>query len=285
MFSPDGRRVAFLSPPSPEVLGGTLLVVSIDDPASPIDVSHGIEVLASRVSQVTWSPDGNHIAFAGLQGGVSTIFVAASNGTGVAAITDNSLDRDLPSWSPDGEWIAYRAVEPDGLRRHLEMVRPDGSEVQQVTTVIAADANLSRLDWSPINDSLVYAMNVGFGTQSAVMIDLRAGHTVEPWTDGVGGNFDAGVRFSPDGRLLAILTAADGLVVADYDPTSPDYEGELRRLGPAADCWIDWSPDGTALYGGSPDGCENVVVIPLADPEAAVTLPMSGVASWQPGNR
>ena len=126
------------------------------------------------------------------------------------------------------------------------------------------------------------SLNAGFGSQARVVIDLRFGHTVEPWTDGLGRNFDAGIPPSPDGKLLAILTARDGVIVADFDSTSPDYEGALRRLGPVTDCWIDWSPDGTALYGGSPDDCTRVVVIPLAAADMALTLPMSGIASWQP---
>jgi hypothetical protein len=285
VFSPDGSRIAFVAPRTPDALGGRLLVVPVDGSGPAIDVSQGIEVWPSSVPQISWSPDGSQIAFAGEQDGVATIFVGNGDGSGVAPITDQLAQRDLPSWSPDGNWIAYRATEPDGLRRHLEMTRPDGSEVQQVTTVIAEDANLSRLDWSPINDSLSYAMNVGFGTQSRAVIDLRFTHTNEPWSDGIGGWFEAGVPFSPDGTQLAILTADNGLIVADYDQTGPEYEGEVRQLGPLVDCWVDWSPDGTALYGGSPDDCTATVVIPLADPQAAVTLPMSGVASWQPLER
>jgi hypothetical protein len=79
-----------------------------------------------------------------------------------------------------------------------------------------------------------------------------------------------------------ILSRDEGVIVADYDSTEP-YDGNLRRLGPVAACWVDWAPSGTALYGGSPDGCDGVVVIPLADPGAGFTLPGStdGVASWQ----
>jgi hypothetical protein len=282
VFSPDGSRVAFVAPSAPDDLGGRLLVVPVDGSAAPIDVSGGIEVLPASVPQVSWSPDSRWIAFAAEQDGVANIFVAQSDGSGAATVTDQRADRDLPSWSPDGDWIAYRATEPDGVRRHLEMIRPDGSEVQQVTTVIAGDANLSRLGWSPLDNSLSYAMNIGFGTESRAVVDLRFTHTNEPWSDGIGGWFDAGIPFSPDGKHLAILTADEGLIVADYDPTSPDYEGELRRLGQVIDCWVDWSPDGSALYGGSPGDCTATVVVPLLDPPAALTLPWSGVASWQP---
>ena len=128
-----------------------------------------------------------------------------------------------------------------------------------------------------------------------VVIDMQFEHTAEPWTDGIGGDPEYGIPWSPDGQHLAILTATDGVVVADVvrnanvlDPNKNGngYQGELHRLGPVADCWIDWSPDGTALYGGSPDGCQSVVVIPLSNPSTAFELPGSngGVASWQPGS-
>jgi len=293
VFSPDGARVAFVAPESAAALGGRLMVVPADGSATAIDISHGIDVLPSEVPAIAWSPDGQRITFAGEQGGVATIFVAAADGGDVSAITDGTADRDLPSWSPDGEWIAYRAREPDGIRAHLQLVRPDGSDMQQVTTVIAEGGSLSRLRWSPSamagssqgQHALSYAMNVGFGTQTVALIDLGFQHTVSPWTEGVGGYVDAGIPWSPDGQQLAILTASDGLVVADYDQTGPDYEGELRSLGHVIDCWVEWSPDGTALYGGSPDGCSSVVVVPLADPDAVATLPMSGVADWQPLER
>lgn len=285
VFSPDGTRVAFLAASRPGAGGGRLMVVPADGSAPPVDVGNGLEVQAAGANPFAWAPDGQRLAFAAQDQGVWRIFVAAGDGGGAVAITDASLDRDLPSWSPDGNWISYRAVEPDGVRKHLEMIRPDGGELRQVTSVIAADGSLSRLRWSPARDARTYVMGVGFGTATRVVIDLAPGHTNEPWTDGVGGNIgEAGAPWSPDGRFLAFLSADGDVVVADDDIDSPDYDGRLRILGSLADCWLEWSPDGTALYGGSPNGCDDVVVIPLSDPSAATTLDsrMSGIVSWQP---
>jgi len=37
------------------------------------------------------------------------------------------------TWSPDGEWIAFSAREVGAENPDLYLVRPDGSDVQQVT--------------------------------------------------------------------------------------------------------------------------------------------------------
>jgi Tol biopolymer transport system component len=279
-------RLAFLAPVFSGVTGSRLMVAPVDGSAPPLEVSGGHELVGTGTNAFAWSPDGAHLAFAAEDQGFSRIYVAASDGTGAVPLTDATVDRDLPSWSPDGNWISYRATEVDGVRKHLEMTRRDGTEVVQVTTVVASDGNVSRLRWSPARDARTYAMSLGFGTQARVVIHLAAGHTSEPWTNGLRGDFDAGVPWSPDGRYVAFIASDGNVIVADDDIDSPDYDGELRHLGPVADCWLEWSPDGTALYGGSPNGCEHVAVIPIAQPGAATELQhaISGVASWQPGD-
>ncbi len=79
-----------------------------------------------------------------------------------------------------------------------------------------------------------------------------------------------------------MLAQNDGMVQATV--YNQDYIGTIRHLGDVVDCWIDWSPDGTALYGGSPNGCTGTVVVPVDEPTSAFTTytPMVGVSSWQP---
>lgn len=285
LFSADGSRVAFLAPASAAALTGRLMVGPVDGSSAPIDISGGREVLEGDIASVSWAPDGNRLAFAAVEQGVATIFVAWADGSGLTEITDHSADRDLPSWSPDGQWIAYRVTRRDGIHRELEMTRPDGTGTRSVTQVIASDGRLSRLRWSPRADyEVAYWLNAGFGSTDTALIDLGSDHTNALWTTGLGGSAETGVAWSPDGSWLAMITATDGVVLAADDRTTP-YDGQIRRLGQVADCWVDWSPDGSALYGGSPDGCKSTVVVPLNDPSSATMLPGSGMASWQPAAR
>ena len=284
VFSPDGQRVAFVAPSSAGALDGRLMVAPIDGAGPAIEVSDSMELLASDVPQMSWSPDGERIAFSGLEHGVATIFVTASDGgRAPVAITDGTADRDVPTWSPDGDWIGFREKDGDGIRTSLRRTSPDGTDVQEITLVIAPDASLSKPRWISGANPMSYWFNAGLGSEASAYIDLGAGHKNEPWTGEPGGWPDFGLPWSPDGQRLAILTRDEGVIIADYDATEP-YDGHLRRLGRVAACWVDWAPDGTALYGGSPDGCNGVVVIPLSDPGAATTVPgsTSGVASWQP---
>jgi hypothetical protein len=126
-------------------------------------------------------------------------------------------------------------------------------------------------------------MNVGFGTDTRVVIDGGDGHQTGIWSEGVGGFPDAPVPWSPDSRYVAFISADGGLIVADTDRTSESYEGQVRNLGATIDCWVEWSPDSRFLYGGAPNACAGIVVFPLGDPGAATRLTNTpGTASWRP---
>jgi Tol biopolymer transport system component len=287
VFSPDGTRVAFLAPAQALETGGRLYVARVDGTGVLIDAGRGLDVVSGQVPSITWSPDGTQLAFAARSDGVSRIFVTAGIGADVTPITDGAANADLPTWSPDGSVIAFRVTDLDGVRRHIETVRPDGSALTPINDMITADSSFSKPHFHPSNGQLAYAVNYGFGGQTRALIDWQFTHTAEVWANGIGGWRDAGVPFSPDGKHLAFITAADGVIVAEDDENigvgGDVYDGRLRRLGNVAGCWIDWVPDGSALYGGSPDGCTGVVVIPLDAPTSSRRLPTatSGFASWQ----
>ncbi|MDX2139178.1 MAG: hypothetical protein SF123_13910 [Chloroflexota bacterium] len=87
-----------------------------------------------------WSPDGEQIVFYGYEPGAfasdappnnrTDIFIMDADGSGLTNLTSSyGLDYH-PSWSPDGEWIAFASTrESPGIF----IMRPDGSDVRMVT--------------------------------------------------------------------------------------------------------------------------------------------------------
>jgi hypothetical protein len=77
-----------------------------------VDVNSGddreIEIeAADEAWHPTWSPDGGRIAFAGLEGGVSDLFVLDVKSGAATRLTNDAFADLQPAWSPDGERIAF----------------------------------------------------------------------------------------------------------------------------------------------------------------------------------
>jgi Tol biopolymer transport system component len=60
-----------------------------------------------------YSPDGQHIALASERSGSPQIWLCRSDGSDCRTLT--SFCSGSPRWSPDGQWIAFDYLTPDGL--------------------------------------------------------------------------------------------------------------------------------------------------------------------------
>lgn len=79
-----------------------------------------------------WSPDDDWMAFESFRGGRRGIYrLLASTGNTSPVFTGENFDCWAPDWSPDGEWIV--CVSDMTGTPQLYVVRPDGSELKQIT--------------------------------------------------------------------------------------------------------------------------------------------------------
>ena len=127
-FSPDGRRIAFVSNRDADPdrsYNSDLWTVAVDGSASEprrLTSFAGADNDPDSDSALAWSPDGRSIAY--LQGGPIELFaygttrlaVVPADG-GAARIVTADLDRNVsdPSWSRDGKSLRF-LVEDDGAR-------------------------------------------------------------------------------------------------------------------------------------------------------------------------
>jgi Tol biopolymer transport system component len=103
------------------------------------------------------SPDGSKVVFAGdLSRTRSALYVAEADGSALNTIETRGVNPISAQWSPDGAWIAFAAgpSTPDGYAE-VYLVRPDGRELRQVTSVTDKCAGLDPI-WSPGSTALLF---------------------------------------------------------------------------------------------------------------------------------
>ena len=98
-WSPDGKTIAFTS------------LVSGQEGVYVVDTLGGTpkQILQGEGVGVTWSPDGNWLAF----GKAGSIFKMKPNGDSVKQLTDPA-NAIRPAWSPDGSKIAFIERDASG---------------------------------------------------------------------------------------------------------------------------------------------------------------------------
>lgn len=101
-FSPDGRRIVFVSDRS----GSTEIWVCASDGGTPLQLTF---FAGPATGSPRWSPDGRQIAFDSRPAGNSDIFVIAADGGSPRALTSETAGETLPSWSHDGRWVYFRS--------------------------------------------------------------------------------------------------------------------------------------------------------------------------------
>jgi Tol biopolymer transport system component len=247
-ISTDGARVAF------KVGGPTygVRVVTLADGTSKDYTIPDAELLADE--PVGWSPDGKQIAIAGVSVGRERLFVLdLSKGTATAPLGD-VLKADvgvwLPSFSPDGQWIAFAAVSSLTSYGRLYIVHPDGTGLRalDVPSVVAGDGGGPV--WSPARDQhrIAYLTFSGGALQTRIVDidgDSDSDHLVGPgfWPS-----------WSPDGSRLATCcaeihdveaslrgAAAPTTIFEQFDANCGDVPSATGRSICSA---VVWSPDG-----------------------------------------
>lgn len=173
-------------------------------------------------------------------------------GDGVPRLLSGDLPNAYaPSWSPDGEWIAFiggqtqTVVRPDGFpytveQYHLYKVRPDGSDLTRMAETIGN----GRVQWSPDSTRLVFPagdVNSDIYIINADGTGLRR-LTYDPAND-------LSPFFSPDGEQIVFLSDRGEPSFA-FDVWMMNADGTLpqrlyQTLGSSGA--VAWSPNGRAV--------------------------------------
>lgn len=93
-------------------------------------------------SGAKYSPDGEKIAFYGLEADTWDIYLMNADGSQLENLTADSIECYSPSWSPDGNWITYTAGDSENYEIWIMNVKT--REKRQLTNSPGRDA---KPDW------------------------------------------------------------------------------------------------------------------------------------------
>jgi len=252
-----------------DALGGDLFAFDTQSLATArLTFQSGPNVYESR-----WSPDGTRVAFSASDFLGSGIYTMNADGSDRRQLTFGSRgdfdDHLFPTWTPDGEWIAFQNVrEFVGTigPRAIYMVRKDGTGLVRVPGTTDADrmedvlpeidagcAGLPPAQRTPGCYTLVFTRGY-----APLLTDIRQmrgdGSGMRVLIEASGLSYDA--RVSPDGTRLAYVRREGvgpngtllSIFVADLttdpvvQPSSPVVAG-----GDGQNEHPVWSPDGSML--------------------------------------
>ncbi|HYO87871.1 MAG TPA: hypothetical protein VER79_04440 [Candidatus Limnocylindrales bacterium] len=165
----------------------------------------------------SWSPDGSEMAFVSDRDGGLQVYVMDANGRNLRRVTPSGIAFEYPRWTADGEQLSLIArgnplpdtyiVNPDGSGFQLvaEGTFNQSGGFQQVGPALALVGGPA----SPVGTGF---LSVEFtGTDRSLLLSPAEGEPGEVLAalGQIAGDATA-ASWSPDGRLIAFLSAVDG---------------------------------------------------------------------------
>jgi len=230
---------------------------------------------AAALGDAERSPDGEWVVYEGRVGdGPPQIFVLGTDGI-ERPLTDLAGGAYDPTWSPDGESIAFSGSEVEGSDLDIYTTELNGGAARRVAGTWKDDGHP---DWSPDGRQIVFDSRTGdprSGPGAILVTSVRSGELdrLTPRRTRYAATVPA---WSPDGRWIAYRVYVEGYTLNGWPWSArlwlmrPDGSGKRRIGGQNDDMRVihapSWSPDGRFVVTQRSNWREDLFQVLLFDP-------------------
>lgn len=177
---------------------------------------------------LTWSPDGNSIAFESVRDGNLELYTARiiDNRDGTYSAEDiqrrttSPGDDSFPAWSQDCAWLAFSSNRGNQTSYHIYRLDLRDNTVTPVT--IGDYEDLSPA-WSPDGNKIAFMRKVGDASQEIYVHVMSSGQDIRLTNNSVK---DTDPSWSPAGRIIFTRHSEDGSRAALFEMDAVDADGD-----------------------------------------------------------
>ncbi len=284
-FSPDGSRVAFSHYVGEGAAGEIRLEIFVMNADGRVlnQVTHDHAYAAFP----SWSPDGTELVYTSYRGDdyipgclgsplcPGDLYVIGLDGTGQRQVTDDPADESMPSWSPDGNAIAFQrrvALDAPGA---LYAIEAGGTGMQELSP--GPGRWVLFPEWSPNGSEILFLaadLQETFGVWVVGADGTGLHQLADTNADSTSGRLAV---WSPTGAQIAYarLVGSDlQLWVMNADGSQSHRVAELPTYGISP---LAWQP----LLASSPGSPSPTASSPGSSPSAPAAL-TQGAAQFDP---
>jgi Tol biopolymer transport system component len=207
-----------------QVEGSETVWIMEDDGSDPLPLDLG----ADGNRSVTWSPDGNDIAFVSVRDGNAEIYTARllptrdgrSAAKDVQRRTNSTADDGFPAWSQDCALLAFTSNRANPNAFNLYQLDLNTNLVTPITNGNYEDLSPS---WSPDGSRIAFTRNVANASREIYVHVIGSGQDVRLTNNTVD---DVDPSWSPSGRIIFSRHSQDGSRAALFEMDAVDANGD-----------------------------------------------------------